>query len=328
MPGLTSCVQCGSVLKACGEAIETEPPRMSGWKKPLRGLMRSIRGAGVPVFDLPDWNMPKWVEIFVKVGAFGVICSIVPGAGHALCGAFKQIRWFVFAWFICLILSLFLFGGNLGTALLGVTFGLHVWIAMNCSMRQLEEFYKRAIVFVVISFFYVILYYSIGTTIFYDFTGGRSTLDAPYHKVRVGDYLLARSSLARKEFHQGDIAIVALDEYGIHGRWANIRFPRGRSFVQVIAVGGQEVEIKNQSYYVDGIQLDTELFSVPGWLKNHKLKTKVRDNCYFVTAAYNGTGYTGQQIRDACTIEAGRMEAKVIMRWLPLHRRGFIRENE
>jgi hypothetical protein len=106
------------------------------------------------------------------------------------------------------------------------------------------------------------------------------------------------------------------------------RIPSGRSFAQVIALPGEELEIKEKCFYIDGKPLDTEKYPVPDWIGNIALKTTVPDSCYFMIAQYNGTRYGANEIIDVCTIASDRIEAKVFMRWLPLSRRGFIREAE
>ena len=91
---------------------------------------------------------------------------------------------------------------------------------------------------------------------------------------------------------------------------------------------GEEVEIKEQCFYIDGKPLDTEKYPVPRWIGNRELKTTVPDSCYFMISEYNGTNYGANQVISVCTIASGQIEAKVFMRWLPLSRRGFIRESE
>jgi hypothetical protein len=332
MPGYDSCVQCGSVLKAASGQVDIDPPRMSKWKIPFRSLMRSVRGSGVPVLDMPDTKMPKWVKLFVGVGTFGVILSFIPGLGHALLRAFKTIRMYVLAWAILLPLALFFHGGTFGAIFLGLAFGVHVWIAMHCSLiREHEEFLKRIIAFVIIAFFYLVFYRSIWLVVFHDIIGAHSTMNAPCHRVETGDFLIARRSLAKEQpFERGALAIVRLTSIGVERSAFQELFmtPEARSFGQVIGLPGEEVEIKERCFYIDGQPLDTEKYPVPDWIGDRQLKTTVPDACYFMIAEYNGRDYGVTQIIGVCTVQSDRIEAKVFMRWLPLSRKGFIREAE
>lgn len=330
MPGLDKCVQCGSILKSFAEPVRTDPPRMSGWQSPFRGILRSLRSVGIPVFDMPDSKMPEWVKIFVSIGTFGAILSLVPGLGHVILGRFNRIVWWILGWVVLLFLSIFLFGGGLGTLLLGLTFGLHVWIAMSCSISgKLDNILKRLVIFALIAVFYLVVYRAVWLTVFQDFIGGRSTLNAPYHNIEQGDYLLARRSLARREtFKRADIGVLSLDTLGRRNRIVEFFRIRQRSFAQVIAVGGEHVQIRDNGYIVDGNQLDKELFPVPHWIGNREPDTTVPANHYFISAEYTGNNYNNDAIVHVCTIEADRMEAKVFIRWLPLTKRGFLKDSE
>ena len=331
MPGLESCVQCGSVLKAAAGPIETQPPRMPKWKLPFRSFIRSLRAMGVPVMDMPETEMPEWVKLLAGIGFFGVVLSFIPGLGHAILRSFKKIRWYILAWAILLPLAIFLFGSVIGNIVLGLAFGLHVWIAMHCSLiREHEEFSKRMIAFVFIAICYAVIYRAVFVLTFRDIVGAQSTMKAPSLQIQTGDFLLARRSLAvNHPLERGAMVIARMSSIGGDRHLRDFFIPPAdRSFAQVIALPGEELEIKDKCFYIDGKPLDTGQYPVPDWIGKRELKTIVPESCYFVSALYNGNRFGAGQIISVCTLPWDRIEAKVFMRWQPLTRRGYIRENE
>jgi hypothetical protein len=101
---------------------------------------------------------------------------------------------------------------------------------------------------------------------------------------------------------------------------------------QVIALPGEKIEITEGRFVVNNQELDVDKFPVPGWLSKERLSATIPTDSYFVSAVYQFYGYgmqlTSDAIRDVCVLKKGDIEARAIMRWFPLARRGFLRADQ
>ena len=101
MPGLDTCLRCGSVLINADEPIDIHPPRMSRWKKPIRNFFRQLRQF-MPISawsgeDLHFHFFPPWLKKISRVNFLGAFLSIIPGLAHLIQKRFHSIRWWVLA---------------------------------------------------------------------------------------------------------------------------------------------------------------------------------------------------------------------------------------
>jgi hypothetical protein len=101
---------------------------------------------------------------------------------------------------------------------------------------------------------------------------------------------------------------------------------------QVIALPGEKIEIIEGRFIVNDQELDVDKFPVPGWLSKVRLSATIPTGSYFVSTVYQVGGYgmqlTSGMISDVCVLKKGDIEARAVMRWFPLARRGFLRAGE
>jgi hypothetical protein len=98
--------------------------------------------------------------------------------------------------------------------------------------------------------------------------------------------------------------------------------------VQIVGLPGEKIAIEKGQFVVDDEILDPERFPVPGWLKKKTFSKVLSKDEYFISALYRGTGYNEGQMLSVCLKSQTQIEAKAFARWMPLSRKGFIRESE
>jgi hypothetical protein len=328
MPGLVKCMRCGSLLAASAEPIDVHPPRMSSWKKPIRGFFRQLRklkpASRRSAGNLHDRHFPEWIDGASRVVIFGVILSLIPGVAHVAQRRFHTIRWWVFAWLMLLLMGLFLFGSPLGLIILGLAIGIHVWIAVHSALlAEYNQFNSRMAGYLMILFVYFVLYHALGRVIFFNLRGGYSVINVPYAQVSQGDFLLGLVSRTDpEEITRGCFVLVRLNNIGNHGFGQRTNM----AYAQVIGLGGDIVAIENNQYVVNAQLLDAEQYPLPTWLRQQKFSTVVPQGSYFISAQYRGTGYNDAQAISVCVVSEEQIAAKALLRWMPLSRRGFIDE--
>jgi hypothetical protein len=273
--------------------------------------------------DLIKHCFPEWLQDASYVAFFGAMLSLIPGLAHIVQRRFHTIRWWVVAWLIILLASLFLYGSPMGLILLGLAIGIHVWIAVHSALlNEYREFSYRAVGFLLFLVFYFILYQVFGRVLFFGIRGGYSVVDVPYAKVEHGDFLLGRPSQTNPaDITRGSFILVQLENVANHG----FRRRNDTAYAQVIGLGGDTVRIENSQFVVNDEVLDAEQYPVPEWLPNELGSTVVPEGSYFISAQYRGTGYNITQLVEVCIVTHDQIEAKAFLRWMPLHRRGFIR---
>lgn len=97
---------------------------------------------------------------------------------------------------------------------------------------------------------------------------------------------------------------------------------------EIIALAGENLKIQKDRFYINDVELDPEKYPVPSWLINHDLSTTIPVDSYFIIAEFGGRRFRPEEIIRACTIPMQQIEAKAVLRWHPLHRRGWIRNME
>lgn len=334
MPGQSTCFKCGSTLAQEADSVEVDPPRMARWKRPLRCTFRWLRAFHVVPSGGISIHIPPWLSRFSREGLFGILLSVIPGLAHLLQGRLKEIRWYVLAWFVSLVGSLFFYGGPFGFCLFGLAIGLHAWIAIHSALiKQVTNFGHRMFALALVSLAVLVIYRNIGGLIFRNLIGGHSSVTVPYHRIEAGDYLLAsRSRLRSEPMTRGAFVLASLEDTR---RGIGLLMSGGRrdmGIVQVVGLAGEKLEIKDNAFWINDEQLDAEKYPLPAWLHNMTMSVTIPKSSYFVSAQYNieahGRGLEVGDVREVCIVGSGSFEAKAFMRWMPLMRRGFIRDTE
>jgi hypothetical protein len=334
IPGRDRCLRCGSVLQTSVAGGALNPPRMARWKRPVRTVFRWLRLQRALPEAIPKPKVPDFLKIMSEGAFLGIILSIVPGLAHYIDGRFREIRWFVLGWFLALLIGILFYGSDLGLLMLGFAVGLHSWIAFSYTQsKQQDEIADRIRILVLLLIAFVVFYWGIRGTVFRDFVMGYTNLTIPYQNVQSGDLLLARRSLSQAaNLHCGFLVLVPVTTvWGGHGP-TNRHGPLMVS--QIVALPGEEVEVNDAAFVVNGQALDDKQFPVPQWLHGRKIGTiRVSADSYFVSTVYNVQVHGNIMIdagivERACVVRSSDIEAVAIMRWFPLARRGFLRAGE
>jgi type IV secretory pathway protease TraF len=257
----------------------------------------------------------------------------VPGLAQLVEGRFREIIWYFLAWLLSLLAGLFLYGTGVGLFLIGLAIGLHAWIAIQHRlMKEVADFGARIFCTILALVVVALIYRAVPRVLLPNLTGGYTSLTIPYHNIEAGDYLLARRSrtsaepLARGSLVLARLAAVRLGERSSASRWTD------PMVVQIVGLPGEHVQMENAAFIVNGQELGSEKYPVPRWLRGRRVSVNVGDDFYFVSSQYNVRTH-GRQLNDAnigdmCLIRGSNIEALAFMRWLPLSRRGFLREME
>lgn len=323
-------MKCGSVLSAESVAADIHPPRMEKWKGPLRAAGRWFRLHGI----LPESSVripaPAFLKIMSADAYLSIVVSIIPGLAHILEGRFREVRWFVLAWFLAICAGILFYGNTLGLTLLGVAVGLHGWIAFEHTLSKEQiEISRKYFIFMILLAVMGLLYWGVRRIAFRDFVFGFSNLTVPYQNVEQGDLVLARRSRVQANLlTRGSLVITSLRGAGGHGAiWGG-----GAMVVQIVGLPGEKIEIADSVYIVNGKTLKSEQFPVPQWLRERNIPAiSIPEGSYFINAVYNVHGrgaVNAGTVGNACLIRISDIQATAVMRWLPLTRRGFLRSNE
>ena len=232
-----------------------------------------------------------------------------------------------------LLTGIFLYGDPLGFLLIGLAVATHAWIAFHAALLvEHQDIGYRIFDVASLLFFYMFFYWGIRIMVFGDFVFANTALISPLQNIQPGDCQLARRSLSQPgPFSRGTLVLIyPVREVVGYRRW---RAVSGELMtVQIVGLPGEEVKIKDNAFVVNGRILDTNEYSVPNWMVVLKLGAiNVGDGSYFVNNVYTITGrgaLTEAMVRSVCMVSARDIEAKVIMRWLPLSRRGFLRSDK
>jgi hypothetical protein len=282
----------------------------------------------------------------LRAAAGALALSILPGLAHAVRRQFGAIYLYVLSWFLSLAVGILFFGGSLGSASMACAFVLHAWIAMDAvvgarrfkeKMTALSRAGLRLAGFVALVVLLYTTYGQIQRVI--GFTVGIADVAVPANQVALRDAILCRLLSARAEpppVKRGDLVLVRARASGANfdlgpGIWHEA-VPEVVG--QLVGLPGDQVSWAPTGFIVNGRQLDPGKFPLPDWLRGDSGSQRLGKNGYFVTMEWRiegGThGYGGHADVISLTCVYGRQDllARGVMRWLPLRKRGFLKELE
>jgi len=327
IPGQKNCIRCGSVLEIRPETINIYPPRTAAWKKPLRGLLRFFRRSRIISDSRFRFNLPLPLKTFVTDNLLGLALSVIPGLAHLLQRRFKEIRLFVFVWAALLFAGIFLFGGQIGLTCIGLAVSVHTFIALHSGiLKNWDSFRKKIALAVIIAISISMLYNAVPRRLLPKLHVVYSTMNITDYKIKERDSLLAWDySISNIPLPQGTLVVVSANTFQ-----GQIFRHTAEIMGEIIAVGGQTVEIKN-GFIINGKPLKQSQFPIPDWLKGIEFSTTVPDDCYFINVVYNVGGHgvklDSSYISQICIVKKNSVKAKVFMRWQPLWTRGLLKVN-
>ena len=328
IPGQKTCIKCGSILEGESEQIDIYPPRMPIWKKPIRILFRFIRKEIAPLKRI-EIKCPAWIAQATDDILIGLVLSLIPGLAHFTQKRFKEIRWYFLAWLVLLIAGLFLFGSQAGFICLGLAIGIHTTIAVQYKILKELEIGKKLVMVILILIALTIIYSFSPRILIPNLTGSYSNMSAPYQKIAAGDYLLGWRNLKQNAaLKRGDLVFIHPEYFGIH-MWQTYT---GRELIvgQIVGLAGEQLDIKDGVFIVNGQKLDSNIYPVPQWLQISEYSGIIPERNYFISVQYNiNIGHNmvlqSTQINLICVRKAEDIQSRVFMRWMPLSRRGFVR---
>jgi hypothetical protein len=328
IPGQTSCIRCGTTLEVPNSAIDVHPPRMAGWQKPFRSFFRWFRREKNNVAPSFDFHFPPWFKEVFGDTFLGLFLSVIPGFAHLVQRRFSEVRLYVLLWLILLLAGLFFYGSRYGFIMLGLSIGIHAGIALQYGIiKDLKNLGERLLTIVLVLICLGVLYFYIPRIIFPSLVGGYSTLTIPQYKTESGDYLLAWRNFDKSVLlPRGSLVRLRPLFVGGHGFFNN----RNEEMVigQIIGLPGEEIDIKEGCFVIDGQVLNVQQYPVPLWLKNRIFSDTIPFGSYFVSMEYvvqaHGALNTSY-ISQASMIKASAIDAKVFMKWWPINRRGMIK---
>ena len=216
---------------------------------------------------------------------------------------------------------------------MGLALATHAWIAYQSGLtHEVKTFGMKCVCLLFMIFALSILYRAGISTAFHDMIMAYSNMSVPSKDIHVGDRVLARRSLLETEsIERGTLVTMHIGRTFVYQRMTQVA-PALRNNImgQVVAVGGEELEIRDGQFFVDGEPLDIEEYPVPTWLRNRSLSATIPDNRYFVASEYTvrGGGLSEEIIIQFCVLGRNSFEGIVYRRWLPIWRRGLITETE
>lgn len=328
IPGQKTCIKCGSALEIKSDTINVHPPRMSKWKKPFRNLLRFMRRGKVVPQENIRLHYPPWLKEVFSDSFLGLFLSIIPGFAHSIQKRFGEIKWYFLIWLALLISGLFLYGSAAGFICLGLAVGVHAGIAVQYGIiKDLVNLREKILTVILVLLALTFIYRFTPRIIIPNLTGGYSSLSVPFYKVEAGDYLLAWGGLDQKTLlARSSLVLIHPVTFTSHGK---ATVSKEEIIGQIVGLGGEQLEIQENVFVVNGQQLDADKYPVPQWLQKLNFSAIIPDNSYFVSARYNvaahGVKLEASYISQVCMVKASDVEAKAFMRWWPLLKRGFIR---
>jgi hypothetical protein len=344
MPGLKRCFKCGSVLTD-EEKVQVEPPRMPHWKKPWRSFLRSFRSARGPREKPAAANvMPgdreeregiDWLTFADNsVHSLGyVLGSIVPGGGHLIQGRWRSVRLLSGIWLAAICGWLFFYRGAIGVFCLVAAAALHAWILTDIPDSEFaEQRVRRVGIMIGLCAIFSFAYGAMAGYLLHNIQFVQTTFAVEGKGVMQGDTVIARALADPNEARRGALVISTRATMGMggHGNFFNYGRMEG-VFGQVVGLAGDEVAVKGESFEVNGKPLKAGAYHVPQWFRGMALKVKVPPGSAFVTAEYDiqghGVGLTPELVQSSMIVETKSITGLVVMKWLPVRRRGFLPEN-
>jgi len=349
MPGLTVCFRCGSLLENADVAVEVHPPRAAKWKKPFRRIHRWLRRRtalstieiaaeravsranmvaddGLRLFGIArrDRRLSPWpdVRILLTETFGGLLLSVLPGLVQLIQQRFKSVRILWLSWFSSLAMGLFFVGrGSLGAISLGMALVLHAWIAADAALllERLKGMVLRLAAVGVAAVWVFVVYWGVRVTVLGGIIGGEALVDVPHYRVTTNDYLLCRRlKEGAPSLRRGDLVALSV--------------PSGTGVGQVVALPGEIVKVEKDRFTVNRRELDPAEFKVPRWLRKQKVSLPLGREEYFVRMGYNvelrGRYQLEELVRRTLVVKRSAIRGRAFMRWMPVRRRGFLKENE
>ncbi len=237
MPGLTSCVRCGSSLTLATATIDVHPPRAGRWSKKWRKISGHRRLSEAP-FRLAN-ALAVLVEQVLRIRgvAFDVpiYTALIPGWPQYAAGRRVLAIVHLASYVLFLVPTVLFLGSAVSTLCLGLAFSSHfssVLSALIISRRDLRTRWQCGFFMIAI----VALFVCLPMYRLLDWFGWPMELLQPMAGFQRGDVVLLERGIG---IQAGDVIVYqpprALPGYAIRGEWVG----------RVLAVGPTRMEWKH-----------------------------------------------------------------------------------
>jgi hypothetical protein len=334
IPGQPRCIRCGSILEAGSAVIDIYPPRMAAWRKPFRAVTRRLRSRRL----MP--RLPAAVQRRFEQAApdslIGLLLNVVPGLPYLLKGRLREVWLLLLLWLVLLGASLFFYHSQAGLLLIGLTIGVHAWIAVRYRLiKEVKGFTERVALLVIVILLLALLYWAVPHVAIPGFGGAYTSLTIPALNVSPGDYFLVRRVPDTEEpLPRG--ALVVIEPRTVQNYRGSQRLDQGQAMIgQIAGLPGETVRIQGDAYVIDGQRLDPGRFPVPLWLRRYPSRSPagiyVPAHSYFVSSDYNvdmhgNIAMTNLAIGSVCLVRASDLRGRAFLHWWPLHKRRFLEQ--
>ena len=314
MPGQQRCFKCNSILEDQKSIVDVHPPRMPSWQRPFRRVLRMLRRSKVaPDRDKSlkmEWD---WFDTY-KNAIWPLILSVIPGLAHVKQRRFRAVRWFMAAWLLCMVFACAMFSSSWGWMALGLAAAIHAWIALDAGLWKILDSVTNRLYVLMATF--VILFACYGLLIRvmpWNFEFWRTPIRVPSEEIRQGDILLFRP---------------VEDIFPTLTRGTVVQY-RSRIIGQIVGLPNEVVSVHESVYYVNGIELSSEAYPMPAWIRDSDQGVTVGPAQYYISTELRVLGRHAQ-MNDAwrlCLVSTNDIESRATMLWWPLQRRHSLRQD-
>jgi hypothetical protein len=335
LPGQARCFKCGSILADSGATITIEPPRLAGWRRPLRAVARSVRGHMPERLSRPaKARTSKSREGLADMLSFGLglVVGLIPGLPYLLARQFSRIRWLWLGWLVLACTGLGLYGLPEGYVALGLAIAIHAWLMFrHRGLQVLSGFGERVVVLLALVLILFALYTGLPRAAVPGLACVRCSTVFPHLRIQRGDALLMRSlppELKRGmvvTFTGRQFRIPRGDGGGVVG-WGEIT-----TLGMIVGLPGEEVGVRGNAFVVNGRALDSGQYPLPAWLLGREETVRLAGGRqYFVSCDMDvrrpaGVALPTGLVREACVVDRNAIQSRAFMLWWPLSRRAFLR---
>lgn len=324
MPGQQRCFKCNSILEDQKSIVDVHPPRMPSWQRPFRRVSRLLRRGRVgPERDRRPKIQLDWMNKHQYLLGT-LIRGIIPGLAHVKQKRFRQIRWYMAGWFLCMALAGWMFSSPFGWTFLGMAAALHAWIALDAGVRETLDSALDRLRALMVTFALIFAGYALLIRVMPgDYSFRRTPLAIPAAQIQRGDILLLRDIEDYTRILPRGTLVQFQSE--VIGRGGHVE-----AIGQIVGLPNEVVTIHERVYYINGMKLSIEDYPVPAWISSSHHQVGVRSGQYFISSEYRIQGRQNRMnnsIKELCLVSRFGVESRATMLWWPLHRRHSMRQN-
>jgi hypothetical protein len=349
IPGVKTCIRCGSVMEA-ETPIAIDPPRAPPWKKRVRRLVRPLAARGSLI-------TPPSMAITLEGRLFGhdvsgitwqdagegakhllqrcerVLQSLVPGLPWFLRGDYRIFRRTAGLWLGLFLMMVFWYGTGAGQLFRGLTVAVHAMlIGYANGLGQVRRWWRRLAIALLLLYAVWMPYRMIARA----FPVGQMNIEIPAQGLLAEDDVVGWRGAVQFPVNvtRGAVVLGRLPQMQVPGRGVYVRGGTVAP-VQVIGLPGETLRLASGQFHVDGVPLPVDAYPVPPSLQQvEELEFSVPAASYLVSSSFlldlptrNRLVREEEVVANVVVLPASSLEARAVLRWYPILRRGFLPPN-